>query len=90
MVKDYTLHAGVVSETLLSVMEYCWESYAPYKKMVNFIDLENSLQQQPEVQDKVFDDPDLNAYKLLSAQQNVYKIIDWTSLNEGYIKSYLY
>jgi hypothetical protein len=37
----------------------------------------------------VFDDPDLNAYKLLSAQQSVYKILDGTSLNENYIKSYL-
>jgi hypothetical protein len=31
----------------------------------------------------------LNAYKLLSAQQSVYKILDGTSLNESYIKSYL-
>jgi hypothetical protein len=37
----------------------------------------------------VFDNPDLNAYKLLSAQQTVYKILEGTSLNEGYIKSYL-
>jgi hypothetical protein len=37
----------------------------------------------------VFDDPDLNAYKLLSAQQSVYRILDGTSLNENYIKSYL-
>lgn len=88
MVEDYTLHAGVVSETLLSVMEYCWESYDSYKKMVNFIDLENSLK-QPEVTDKVFDDPDLNAYKLLTTQQSVHKILDGTSLNENYIKSYL-
>ena len=88
MVEDYTLHAGVVSETLLSVMEYCWESYNSYKKMVNFIDLENSLG-QPEVQDRVFEDPDLNAYKLLSIQQKVYKFLDGTSLNDNYIKSYL-
>jgi hypothetical protein len=39
--------------------------------------------------DKVYDDPDLNAYKLLSAQQSVYKILEGTSLNENYIKSYL-
>jgi hypothetical protein len=56
--------------------------------MVNFIDLENSLK-QPEISDKIFDDPDLNAYKLLSAQQSVHKILDGTSLNENYIKSYL-
>jgi hypothetical protein len=56
--------------------------------MVNFIDLENSLK-QPEVQDRVYEDPDLNAYKLLTAQQSVHKILDGTSLNENYIKSYL-
>ncbi|MBR7036706.1 hypothetical protein IKI14_02300 [bacterium] len=56
--------------------------------MVNFIDLENSLG-QPEVQDRVFEDPDLNAYKLLSIQQKVYKFLDGTSLNDNYIKSYL-
>jgi hypothetical protein len=39
--------------------------------------------------DKVFDDADLNAYKLLSAQQSVYKILEGTSINENYIKSYL-
>ena len=88
MIKDYTLHAGAVSETLLLAMEYCWEEYDPYKKMVNFIDLENSLK-QPEVQDRVYEDPDLNAYKLLTAQQSVHKILDGTSLNENYIKSYL-
>ena len=88
MVKEYTIRAGVVSETLISVMEYCWDDYNPYRKMVNFIDLENSLK-QPELPEKVYDDPDLNAYKLLSAQQSVHKILDGTSLNENYIKSYL-
>lgn len=89
MVKDYTLHAGVVSETLLSVMEYCWEGYDSYKKMVNFIDVEKSLWPGQLVQDRVYEDPDLNAYKLLTAQQTVHKILDGTSLNEDYIKSYL-
>lgn len=89
MVKEYTLHAGVTSDSLISVMGYCNEDDVKYyRKMVNFIDLENSLS-QPELSSKVFDDPDLNAYKLLSAQQSVYKILDGTSLNENYIKSYL-
>ena len=88
MVKEYTLRAGVVSENLISVMEYCWDDYNPYRKMVSFIELENSLR-QPELPEKVYDDPDLNAYKLLSAQQSLYKSLDWTSLNENYIKSYL-
>lgn len=88
MIKDYTLRAGVISDSLLSIMEYCTDDYESYKKMVNFIDLENSLK-QPELSDKIFDDPDLNAYKLLSAQQSVHKILDGTSLNENYIKSYL-
>ncbi len=89
MVKDYTLRAWAVSKELISIMENCGtEDYQYYKKLVNFIDLENSLW-KPELSDKVFDDPDLNAYKLLSAQQGVYKILDGTSLNENYIISYL-
>ena len=89
MIKDYTLHAGKYSDTLTSIIENCSsEDYQYYKKLINFIDLENSLW-QPELSDKVFEDPDLNAYKLLSAQQSVYKILDWTSINEIYIKSYL-
>ncbi len=89
MIKEYTLHAGRTSDSFNSVMQYCGEdNFNYYKKMVNFIDLENSLW-QPELSNRVFDDPDLNAYKLLSAQQSVYKILDGTSLNENYIKSYL-
>lgn len=89
MVKEYTLHAGNTTDSLISIMERCnQDELEYYKKLVNFIDLENSLW-QPELSSKVFDNPDLNAYKLLSAQQTVYKILDGTSLNEGYIKSYL-
>lgn len=89
MIKEYTLRAWAVSDTLLSIMENCWEDdYKYYKKLISFIDLENSLR-QPDLSDRVFDDPDLNAYKLLSALQSVYKILDWTSINENYIKSYL-
>ena len=46
-----------------------------YKKMINFIEIEKALS-LPELSDKVYEDPDLNAYKLLSAQQNVYKILN--------------
>lgn len=89
MIKEYTLHSGKTHDLLNSVMQYCGEDNINYyKKMVNFIDLENSLW-QPELSNRVFDDPALNAYKLLSAQQSVYKILDGTSLNENYIKSYL-
>ena len=89
MVKEYTLHGGNTADSLISVMEYCSQDESEYyKNLVNFVDLENSLW-QPELPSKVFDDQDLNAYKLLSAQQTVYKILEWTSINEGYIKSYL-
>jgi hypothetical protein len=75
MVKQYVLRAGVISDSLNSVMDYCSEDDIKYyRKLINFIDLENSLR-LPELSDKVFDDPDLNAYKLLSAQQTAYKII---------------
>jgi hypothetical protein len=56
-------------------MEYCSdESRDYYKKLINFIIIENSLK-QPEISDEVFDYPDLNAYKLLSVWQGVYKIL---------------
>jgi hypothetical protein len=78
MVKEYTLRVGGRSDSLnllVNVMEYCGEDERIYyKKLVDFIALENSL--GPSVASDVFDDPDLNAYKLLSAQQNVYKILD--------------
>ena len=89
MIREYTLRAWEAPDTLLSLMENCGAyDFLFYRKLSNFIELEKSLS-QPELSDKVYDDPDLNAYKLLSAQQNVYKILDGTSINENYIKSYL-
>jgi hypothetical protein len=70
-------------------MNYCTEEDRRYyRKVVNFIDIENSLR-QPELLDKVFDDPDLNAYKLISAQQTVSKLVNNSSINENFIKTYL-
>lgn len=89
MINEYILHVGLVSDKFDSIMQFCEkEEYEFYRKLVNFIDLEKSLW-QPEISDKVYEDPNLNAYKLLSAQQTVYKIVNWTSLNENFIKSYL-
>ena len=89
MVKDYVLHAGVTSENLSYLMDYCGDEDSKfYKKMIDFIDIENSLW-QPELSDKVYDDSDLNAYKLLSAMQTVNNFIYWPSFNENYVKSYL-
>ena len=90
MVQDYVWHSWVTSYDILgSVMNYCSEDDRRYyRKMVNFIDIENSLR-QPELLDKVFDDPDLNAYKLISAQQIVYKSLNNSSMNENFIKTYL-
>ena len=90
MVQDYVWHSGVTSsDILLSIMNYCpEEDRRYYRKVLNFIDIENSLR-QPELLDKVFDDPDLNAYKLISAQQTVYKSLTNSSINENFIKTYL-
>ena len=89
MVNEYVLHVGTVSDDFEYIMQYCsQDDYSVYKRMVNFIDLEKSLW-QPELSDKVYEDSDLNAYKLLSAWQTIYKIVKWTTLNENYIKSYL-
>lgn len=89
MINEYVLRAGSTSDDLTFVMDNCGVEYTIfYRKMIKFIELENSLG-QPVLSDKVFDDPDLNAYKLLSAQQNVYRVLEGTSINENYIKSYL-
>ena len=91
MINEYTLVVGKISSNFDSIMQNCKkDEYEFYNKLVNFIELENSLT-QPELSDRVFDDPDLNAYKLLSAQQTVYKSLNWNgaALNENYIKSYL-
>ena len=90
MIPEYIWHSWVTSSDILgSIMNFCSEEdFQRYKKIVYFIDIDNSLR-QPELLDKVFDDPDLNAYKLLSAQQIVYRSLNSSSINEGFIKSYL-
>ena len=90
MIPEYIWHSWVISSDILgSIMNFCpEEDFQRYKKIVYFIDIDNSLR-QPELLDKVFDDPDLNAYKLLSAQQVVYRSLNSSSVNEGFIKSYL-
>ena len=89
MINEYVQHTWKwASDNLNLVMEYCDDDAKNfYKKMINFIDVENSLS-QPEISDKVYEDPDLNAYKLLSAQQTVYKILNG-NINKNYISSYL-
>ena len=89
LVNNYTLRSWVSSDELLSILWYCSRSdMDQYKTLVNFIKVENSLW-QPELSEEIFDDPNLNAYKLLSAQQSVYKILDWTAVNKNFIISYL-
>ena len=90
MVEEYIWHTWVTSSDILgSVMNLCSEEdFLYYKKLAYFIDIDNSLR-QPELLDKVFDDPDLNAYKLLSAWQVVYRSLTSSSINEGFIKTYL-
>ena len=90
MIIEYTQHSWVNTSNALSLaMDYCSEeSRIYYKNLVNFINIERSLL-QPDLSDEVFDDPDLNAYKLLSAQKIIYKILHGTTLNENYIQSYL-
>ena len=90
MIPEYIWHSWVISADILgSVMNFCSEEeFSNYRRMVNFIDIENSLR-QPELLDKVFDDPDLNAYKLLSAQQIVYRSLNSSSINENFIRTYL-
>ncbi len=89
MINEYVLHVGKTTNDFESIMQHCnRDEYSFYTKLVNFIEIENSLW-QPELSDKVFDNSDLNAYKLLSAQQTVYKIVGWTTLNENFVKSYL-
>lgn len=90
MVIDYTQHSwNISSDALFYVMEYCnVEDFDYYKKLTSFIKIDNSLW-QPELSAEVFEDPDLNAYKLLSAQQVLNKKLALKTVSEGYIKSYL-
>ena len=90
MIPEYVRQSWDISSDILgSVMNFCPDDDRfLYRKIANFIDIENSLK-QPELLDKVFDDPDLNAYKLLSAQQVVYRWLNGTSINENFIRSYL-
>jgi hypothetical protein len=44
MVNEYVLHAGNTTENLTFVMDYCKAEYSNfYKKLIKFIELENSL-----------------------------------------------
>jgi hypothetical protein len=71
-----------------TIMNECGPEYRSYyKKMTSFIEVENSMN-QPELSEKVYDDPDINAYKLISSRQNVYKFLNGT-VNKNYIISYL-
>jgi hypothetical protein len=90
MVQEYTRRSGVISSDFLKhVMEYCDEDdQAYYNKMVSFIEIENSLN-NPELSDKVFDNPDLNAYKLLSAMQKLHNFLEMNQVNENFTDSYL-
>lgn len=90
MILEYIQRSWNSSSTVLNtIMEDCDdESKNYYRDLVNFITVENSLV-RPELSDEVFDNADLNAYKLLSAQQSVYKFLGGTAFNESYIKSYL-
>ena len=90
MIKDYTLRSWITSsEDLYTAMSYCdADDFEYYKKMLDFIDVDNSLY-QPELPSRIFDDRDMNAYKLMSARQSLYKILNGTSINENYINSYL-
>ena len=88
-IKEYDIRAWLTySPEFDYIMSKCGEEErAYYKKMVNFIEVENSMS-QPELSEKIYDDPDINAYKLLSARQNVYKFLNGT-INKNYIESYL-
>lgn len=90
MIIDYTQHSwDISSDALTYAMEYCnVEDLDYYTKLINFIAVDSSLK-QPELSEEVFDDSDLNAYKLLSSQQILYKKLVLKTDTEDYIKSYL-
>lgn len=89
MIKDYSIRAWVTYlSDFATIMNKCGEDYGIYyKKMTNFIEVDKSVN-QPEILEKVYEDPDINAYKLVSSWQKVSKFLDWT-VNKNYIKSYL-
>ena len=87
MINEYVLHSWETSSIFNSIMSNCnWELRSFYENLVNFINDENSLTIEPT---RIFENSDLNAYKLLSLQQIVYRNLDTSSVNEELIKSYL-
>ena len=88
-IKEYNIRAWMpYSPDFDTIMNECGPEYRSYyKKMTSFIEVENSMN-QPELSEKVYDDPDINAYKLISSRQNVYKFLNGT-VNKNYIISYL-
>ncbi len=88
MIKEYTIHAWeTYLQDFASIMNKCGEDYwTYYKKLTNFIEVDKSVD-LPEVPEKVYEDPDINAYKLVSLWWKVSRFLDWT-VNKNYIKSY--
>lgn len=89
MLKEYNIRAWLLyTWNFASIMRKCWGDYESYyKKMTNFIEVDESIG-QPELPEKVYDDPDINAYKLVSSWQKVSNFLNWT-VNKNYIVSYL-
>ena len=88
MIIEYTWHSWDTSTSLWNIVnQYCSEGKEDYSKMKVFIDMEASLSQ---LSDTVYNDPDVNAYKLLSSMQKVYNNnLEWINLDIGFIKKYL-
>ena len=89
MISEYTLRSWETSSILNSIMSNCnsdlWQSY---KDLVDFINIENSLMWS-RISD-ISENPYLNAYKLLTIQQMVYRNLNMSSsVNEDLIKNYL-
>ena len=89
MINEYTLRSWETSSILNSVMSNCDSDVGQsYKDLVDFISVENSL-----IWNKiseVLENPYLNAYKLLTIQQTVYRNLNMSSsVNEDLIKNYL-
>lgn len=90
MVQEYTWRSWIINSDFLdNIMQLCGEEDQEYyNKMVDFIEIDNSLS-NPELSDRVFDNSDLNAYKLLSAMQKMHNFLEMNQINENFTDSYL-
>jgi hypothetical protein len=83
------LYQKATSEEISTLISQCpTEAIQNYRKLSNFITIEQEIAKGI-ISKNVYNDKELNSYKLLSAQQILYKNYLAGNINKGYLTSYL-